>query len=103
MISDNSANPNEINRLKIKIYGVGKLCKRSKMLERNLRQALKELGVKADMEVIVDIPRMVNTDVRYLPALNVNGRTILHGAVLTVPRLKKRLKPFLELQQTKNF
>ncbi len=96
MISTNSSKRNDINRLEIKIYGVGKLCKRSKMLERNVRQALKELGVKADIEVIVDIPRMVDTDVRYLPALNVNGKTVLQGAVLTVPRLKKRLKPFLK-------
>ncbi|RLD16525.1 hypothetical protein DRI50_01635 [candidate division KSB1 bacterium] len=95
MQSENTSAEKQKRKLKIKIYGVGKLCKRSKILELNVRRALKALGAEADIEVIVDFKKMVDTDVRYLPALNVNGKTILQGSVVTVERLKKRLKPFL--------
>ena len=83
----------------ITIYGVGTLCRRSRLLEVNVRRALKEMDVQADIRVVVDFKQMVDTEIRYLPALTVNGHIVLQGGILTVARLKKRLQPLLKTRQ----
>ncbi len=79
----------------IKIFTASKQCKRTQIMILTLRRALHELGIRPRIEIIGDITQMADANVRFLPALQVNGTMILQGGVLPVRRLKKRLKPFL--------
>ena len=75
--------------MKIEILGAG--CAKCKTVERNVRQAVSELGVQADIRKVEDITEIMNFGVMVTPALFVNGESKAVGRVPSVDEIKNYL------------
>ncbi len=75
--------------MKIEVLGSG--CPRCHTLEKHAREAIKQLGVDAEVEHITDLQHSIKRmqEVRALstPALVVDGKLVLQGKVPAVPEL----------------
>jgi small redox-active disulfide protein 2 len=76
--------------MKIEILGAG--CAKCKALEKNVRQAVKELGVPAEILKVEDIMEIMNYGVMGTPALVIDGDVKSVGKVLGAEDIKKLLK-----------
>lgn len=76
--------------MKIKVLGSG--CSNCKVLEANTKKALEELKIKADVEKVTDISKIVEYGIMSTPALVVNEKVVSYGRVLTSEEIKKLLK-----------
>lgn len=80
----------EVARLKIEVLGTG--CAKCKGLENNVRQAVKELGIDAEIVKVDSIMEIMERGVMMTPALCINGETVAVGRVLSVDEIKELLK-----------
>jgi small redox-active disulfide protein 2 len=76
--------------MKIKILGTG--CPNCKVLEANTKKALEELKIKADVEKVTDIVKIMEYGVMSTPALVIDNKVVSYGKVLTSEEIKKLLK-----------
>jgi len=76
--------------MKIKVLGSG--CPNCKVLEANTKKALEELKIKADVEKVTDITKIMEYGVMSTPALVVNEKVVSYGRVLSPDEIKKLLK-----------
>ncbi len=74
----------------IKILGTG--CPGCKVLEKNTLDAIDELKLKASVEKVTDIAKIMEYGVMSMPALVVDGKVISYGKVLSLEEVKKLLK-----------
>ncbi|HIJ00773.1 MAG: hypothetical protein PWQ88_272 [Candidatus Methanomethylophilaceae archaeon] len=74
----------------IEIFGSG--CSKCKRLERNTRDALKELGIDAELRKVEDYDEMVDRGIIMTPTLTINGKTYVSGRVATIKEIKKILQ-----------
>jgi small redox-active disulfide protein 2 len=65
--------------MEIKIFGPG--CAKCVLTEKVVREALSELGIKADIERVSDINTMVEFGVMMTPAVVIDGAVIFQGRV----------------------
>jgi small redox-active disulfide protein 2 len=72
--------------MKIEILGVG--CPKCKQLTANVEEALRELGVSAEISKITDIMRITGYGVMMTPALAVNGKIVSSGKLLSKDQIK---------------
>jgi small redox-active disulfide protein 2 len=72
--------------MEIKILGTG--CPKCKTLEKVTRQAVDELGIKATIEKVEDIVKIMTYNVMHTPVLVINGKVVLKGVVPTVQQVK---------------
>ncbi|MFB0957942.1 MAG: thioredoxin family protein [Clostridiaceae bacterium] len=75
--------------MKIKILGTG--CANCKKLEANAREAIKELGLDAEVEKVEDLREIVGYGVMRTPALVVNETVKVLGKVATVEEIRQLL------------
>lgn len=75
--------------MKIQILGTG--CPKCKQLTANAEQAVRELGVNAEVEKVEDIKEIVKFGVMMTPALVINGQVKAVGKVLSPEEIKKLL------------
>jgi len=79
--------------MKLEVLGSG--CPRCHTLEKNAKEALKQLGIEADVEHITNlqhsIKRMQEVRAMSTPALVVDGKLVLQGKVPSVPELVQTL------------
>lgn len=75
--------------MKIEILGTG--CAKCKSLEKNVRTAVNELGVKADVIKVEDMNEIIEHGVMVTPALFIDGKSVSVGKLLTVDDVKKIL------------
>ena len=73
----------------IKVLGTG--CSRCKSLEAVTRQAVEELNLKAVIDKVEDIQKIMEYGVLRTPGLVINGKVVLTGQVPNVTELKKIL------------
>ena len=73
--------------MKIEVLGTG--CKKCKDLEENVKQAVNELGIEADIQKIEDLIKIMNYGVIATPALVIDGKVAFSGRSPTVDELKK--------------
>lgn len=73
--------------MKIKILGTG--CANCKKLEANAREAIKELGLDAEVEKVEDLREIVGYGVMRTPALVVNETVKVMGKVATVEEIRQ--------------
>lgn len=73
----------------IKILGPG--CPKCKALEKVTHDALKELGIEAQVEKVEDIVKIMNYNVLHTPGLVINGKVVLSGQVPTLNQIKEIL------------
>lgn len=75
--------------MKIEVLGSG--CPRCHTLERHAKEAIKQLGIEAEVEHITNlqhsIKRMQEVRAMTTPALVVDGKLVLQGKVPAVPEL----------------
>ena len=76
--------------MKIKILGSG--CPNCKVLEANAKKAIEEMKIKADIEKVTDITKIVEYGVMSTPALVVDENVVSSGRVLSSEEIKKLLR-----------
>lgn len=76
--------------MKIQILGPG--CPRCKQTEANAREAVKNLGLDAEVEKITDINKIADFGVMATPALAVDGDIKFSGKIPSVEEIEKILK-----------
>ncbi len=72
--------------MKIEVLGPG--CPKCMSVEQNVKKALAELAVEAEVEKVTDIQRIIQKGVMSTPALVIDGEVVLQGKNPTVEQLK---------------
>ena len=70
---------------------LGSDCANCGRQEENVRKAVAELGVKAEIVKITDIGKIVEYGVMSIPAVVVDGEVMSYGRVCDVSEIKKWL------------
>lgn len=65
--------------MKIEILGMG--CAKCNKLEKNVRKAVSELGITADVMKVEDIDEIAEKGVMMTPALVIDGKVVSSGRV----------------------
>jgi small redox-active disulfide protein 2 len=76
--------------MKIEIIGTG--CPKCKKLEENVRKALDELGVKAEIAKVMKIEDIIERGVMVTPGLAIDGELKSTGRVLSAEEVKKLIQ-----------
>jgi len=75
--------------MEIKILGTG--CPNCKTLEKVTRDAVKELGIDADISKEEDIINIMNYGIMHTPGLVINGKVVMSGQVPSMNQVKEIL------------
>jgi small redox-active disulfide protein 2 len=75
--------------VKIEVFGVG--CPKCRKMEENCKQAVKELGIKAEVTHIYDQVEMLKRGITDSPSLMIDGKLVVSGRVPEVQEIKKLL------------
>ncbi len=75
--------------MKIEVAGPG--CPRCQATERNVQEAVKQLGITAEVTHVYDIAEFARKGVRLTPAVIVDGQIKISGKIPTVEEIKKLL------------
>ena len=76
--------------LNIEVLGPG--CPKCQMLEKNVRAAVEELELDAEVTKVSDIKEIASRGVLMTPGLVVDGKVVSSGHLLSVIQVKKRLE-----------
>jgi len=76
--------------MKIKILGTG--CPKCQLLEAITRDAVKEMGIDAEIEKVKDIAKIMAYPVMMTPALVIDEKVVLSGKVPTKTEILALLK-----------
>jgi small redox-active disulfide protein 2 len=76
--------------MKIEVIGPG--CARCISTEKNVKEAVKQLGIQAEIVKVTDVAEFVRRGVMFTPAVIVDGEVKVSGKVPTVEELKKILQ-----------
>lgn len=76
--------------MKIEVLGTG--CPKCQATLRNVEQALRELGIPAEIVKVTDVREIVARGVMMTPALAINGEIKVSGHVPTVEEIKQLLR-----------
>ncbi len=76
--------------MRIEVLGPG--CPKCASAEQNVRQALKELDMQAEVLKVTDIDVIIEKGVMYTPALVIDGKLTLQGKIPTVEQIKQLVK-----------
>jgi len=74
---------------KIEVLGTG--CLKCRRLFANVEQAVKDLGIAADVVKVEDLDAIVESGVMMTPALFINGEIVAEGRVPDVNEIKSLL------------
>jgi len=76
--------------MKVQILGTG--CPKCRLLTQNAEQALRELGIGAEIEKIEKIADIVRMGVMVTPGLAIDGQVRSSGHLLSVEQIKQILQ-----------
>jgi small redox-active disulfide protein 2 len=76
--------------MKVQIYGTG--CGKCNMLEKAAKQAIKEMGVNAEVVKVSDINQIVEAGILATPGFAVEGEVKSMGRVPSNDEIKKWIK-----------
>jgi len=76
--------------MKIEIYGSG--CTKCKKTEEIVRQAVKELNIKAEISKIEDLQKIIDKGIMMTPAVAVDGVLKILGRVPSIQDVEKILQ-----------
>ena len=76
--------------LKIEVLGPG--CARCETLEKNVRAAVQEMEIEAEVTKISEINEIAARGVLMTPGLAVNGRSVSSGHLLSVRQVMRLLE-----------
>lgn len=75
---------------KIEIFGSG--CRKCKRLEKEVRTAVNELGMQAEIEKVEDLEEITARGVMMTPALAIDGEIKSSGKLLSSREIKEILQ-----------
>jgi small redox-active disulfide protein 2 len=75
--------------MRVQVFGPG--CAKCKSLAENVRQAVTDLGLEAEVEKVEDLREMAKAGVLSTPALAIDGKVRLSGRVATVAEIRALL------------
>ena len=75
--------------MQIQVLGPG--CQKCKTLAELTEQAVKELGVNAEISKVTDLKQIMATGVMMTPALAINGTVKVAGRLPSLEEIKKLL------------
>jgi len=73
--------------MEIKVLGTG--CPKCRSLEKNVRDAVGELGIKADITKVEDIIEIMNFGIIRTPGLVINNKVVSSGQILSLNQIKE--------------
>ncbi len=73
--------------MKIQVFGPG--CPKCVKLAENVRTAIRELGIDADVEKVSDMLKIMEQGVMLTPGLVIDGKTESSGKALSVEQVKE--------------
>jgi small redox-active disulfide protein 2 len=76
--------------MKIEIFGTG--CPKCKTTEKNVRKAVEELGIQAEILKVEDLHQIIDRGVMMTPAVFIDGEAKIVGRVPSPDELKKLLQ-----------
>jgi small redox-active disulfide protein 2 len=76
--------------MKVQIYGTG--CAKCNMLEKAAKQAVKDMGVNAEVVKVSDINQIVEAGILATPGFAVEGEVKSMGRVPSQDEIKKWIK-----------
>jgi len=76
--------------MKIEVLGTG--CAKCRRLEENVRKAVQETGVKAEVLKVQDMDQIISKGVMMTPALLIDGEEMAIGRVPGVDEIKRMLQ-----------
>lgn len=76
--------------MKITVYGPG--CANCQNLEKNTKQAVKEIGLDAEITQIQEIDQILEAGIIATPGLAIDGEIKSTGRVPSVEEIKKWIK-----------
>lgn len=74
------------------ILVIGPGCAKCKTLAQSTEQAVKELGIAAEIHKVTDLRQIMALGVMMTPALAINGSVKVAGKVPSVPEIKTLLQ-----------
>jgi len=74
----------------IEVLGPG--CPKCMNTEQNVRKALAELNIQAEISKVTDIDAIIEKGVMWTPALVIDGKLALQGKIPTVEQIKQLVK-----------
>ena len=80
--------------MKIEVFGTG--CLKCKTLYENVKKALIDLNIEADISKVEDINQITNAGVMFTPAIAVDGEVKSAGKVLSVEEIKTEVEKCLK-------
>ncbi|MCM8757893.1 MAG: thioredoxin family protein [Candidatus Omnitrophica bacterium] len=75
--------------MKIEIVGPG--CPRCIATENNVKEAIKQLGIQAEIAKVTDMKEFAKKGIMFTPAVIVDGQVKISGKIPTVEEIKKVL------------
>ncbi len=75
--------------MRIEVLGPG--CQRCNTLEENVRTAVREMGIEAEIAKVSDINEIASRGILMTPGLAVDGQTVVTGRLLSVNQVKRML------------
>jgi small redox-active disulfide protein 2 len=79
-----------VKKMKIEVLGTG--CAKCRATEKNVRKAVEELGIQAEVVKVEDLQDIINRGVMMTPAVVVDGEVKISGHQPTVDEIKKIIK-----------
>ena len=76
--------------MRIEILGMG--CPKCKILYENVKNAVKEAGIEAEVVKVEDMDKITDYGIMITPALVIDGEVKVAGKVVTSQEIKKWLK-----------
>ena len=75
--------------MKIEVLGPG--CPRCQALEANVKEAVKELGIDAEVEKVTDVTKITAYGIMSTPGIAVDGKVKGFGKLFSVEEIKEML------------
>ncbi len=73
--------------MKIEVVGPG--CGRCIATEKNVKEAVKQLGIQAEITKVTDVAEFAKKGVMFTPGVIVDGKVAISGKIPTVDELKE--------------
>ncbi|MFO8034179.1 MAG: thioredoxin family protein [Candidatus Bipolaricaulota bacterium] len=71
---------------------LGRGCPKCQQTAKNAEEAIRELGVEAEIVKVEDLNEIMTRGVMMTPALAIDGQVVLSGHVATVKEIKQHLQ-----------
>ena len=75
--------------MKIEVVGPG--CSRCITTEKNVKEALKQLGIQAEVVKVTNVAEFAPKGIMFTPGVIVDGQVKISGRIPTVEEIKKIL------------